>query len=109
MKLSLTVVFLTLLNSAFAFEIKVSRMKKSAGYSERYELKSTHTEKVVLDCQSFVQGLLFGPFGETALMLQEWECDDLVTELKKSHRSFRSHCLEVDLEGSVLVSHQTCQ
>lgn len=109
MKMGLTIVFLTLLNTAAAYEIQVGRMKKSAGYSERYDLKSTHSEKVVLDCQSFVQGLLFGPVGETALMLQEWECDDLITEMKKSHRSFKRHCLQLDLEQSVLESHGICQ
>ena len=108
MKLGLTIVFLTLMNAASAYEIRVSRMKKSEGYSERYDLQSSHSENVVLDCQSFVQGLLFGPVGETALMLQEWECGDLINEMKKSHRSLQGHCLQVDLEHSVLESHEAC-
>lgn len=93
---------------ATALEIQVSRMKKVAGYSDRYDLRTSLDEKVVLDCQSFIQGLLFGPLGESAIMLEEWQCDELTQEMKKNLSQLKKHCLEVDRDRAVLDSHQAC-
>jgi hypothetical protein len=93
---------------ATAIEIEVSRMKKVAGYTDRYDLRTSLDEKVVLDCQSFIQGLLFGPLGDSAIMLEEWQCDELTQEMKKSFNQFKKHCLEIDRERAVLDSQQTC-
>ena len=93
---------------ATALEIQVSRMKKVAGYSDRYDLRTSLDEKVVLDCQSFIQGLIFGALGESAIMLEEWQCDELTQEMKKSLNQFKRHCLEVDRERAVLDSQHSC-
>ena len=108
MKMVIAMILMFGLYDASALEIRVKRMSRTPGFSERYVLKTGLDEKVVLDCQSFVQGLLFGPVGEGVIMLQEWECQELVGDMKKSIRRFRPHCLEVDFERSVLDTQQTC-
>ena len=92
-----------------AVEIQVHKMKKSPGYDERYDLNTSMDEKIVVDCQSFVQGLLFGEVGESVVMLPEWECDELIVDMKKSVSRFKKHCLEVDRDRAVMDSHQTCK
>ena len=109
MKTIFAMILMMALYDASAMEIKVSKMGRSQGYDRRYEIKSNFDQKLAVDCQSFVQGILIGPLGETAIMLQEWECEELVQDMKTSLRQFKKHCLEVDLEQSLLVSQQTCQ
>ncbi len=109
MKMIFAFILALALYDAKAAQIKVSKMTATPGMEERWELKTNLEEKVVLDCQSFVQGLLFGPVGENAIMLQEWECDELKTDMKKSLKRFKQHCLEVDVDRSVLDSQATCQ
>ncbi len=108
MKTVIAMILMFALYDASAVEIKVNRMKRVPGYSERYDLKTSLDEKIVLDCQSFIQGLLFGPLGEGVIMLQEWECQELQPEMKKSFRSLKKHCLEVDFDRSVLDTQQAC-
>jgi hypothetical protein len=108
MKTVFALILVFALFDATALEIQVSRMKKISGYSERYDLKTSLDEKVVLDCQSFIQGLLFGPVGESAIMLEEWQCDELTQEMKKSMSQFKKHCLEVDRDRAVLDSQHAC-
>lgn len=109
MKSVFAMILLLALYDASAVEIKVKRMHRTPGYSERYDLKTSLDEKVVLDCQSFIQGLLFGPVGEGVVMLQEWECQELLGDMKKSLQSFKHHCMDVDLDRSVLDTQHTCQ
>lgn len=108
MKTVIAMILMLALYDAKATELVVKKMKRSEGYSERYDLKTSMDEKVVLDCQSFIQGLLFGENGENAILLQEWECDELIVDMKKSFSQFKKHCLEVDVERSVLDSQHTC-
>ena len=109
MKMVFAMILMMALYDASAVEIKVSRMNRTQGYSERFELKTTFDEKITLDCQSFIQGLLFGANGENAIMLDEMECDELIQDMKSSHLHLKKHCLEVDMEQSLLVAQQTCQ
>ncbi len=108
MKMVFALVLVFALFDATALEIKVSKMKRVSGYTERYDLKTDLDEKVTLDCQSFIQGLLFGPMGESAIMLEEWQCDELTQELRKTTNQFKKHCLEVDRERAVLDSQHAC-
>jgi hypothetical protein len=109
MKTIFAMILVFTLYEATAVEIKVSRMNRSPGYSERYDLRTNHSDKVALDCQSFIQGLLFGPVGDSVIMLQEWECQELMGDMKKSFSTLKKHCLEVDQERNVMDSHHTCQ
>ena len=109
MKNVIAIILVLALYDATAEEIKVHRMERTAGYTLRYDLKTSLDEKVVLDCQSFVQGLLFGPLGEGVVMLQEWECQELMVDMKKSVHQFKKHCLDIDQDRNVLDSQKTCQ
>lgn len=109
MKTVFAMILMMALYDAQALEIRVKSMKKSAGFDRKYDLKTSIDEKVTLDCQSFVQGLFFGQVGESVIMLQEWECADLVSDMKRSHLHLKKHCLNVDPEQSVLESQATCQ
>lgn len=101
------ILFLALYD-AQALEIQVEKMTLSEGFNERWELTTQVDDKIVLDCQSFIQGLLFGPVGDNGIMLQEWECDELKTDMAKSLKKSKKHCLEVDLDRNVLDSQATC-
>lgn len=108
MKMLTMIVLFFSLFEAHALEFSVSEMKRSPGFDERYDLQTTLSEELALDCQSFIQGLLFGPSGESAIMMQEWECDELVLEIEKSQGQAKSHCLVVDEVRGTLVKHETC-
>lgn len=109
MKMIFSIILLLALFDATALEIKVNRMQKASGYYAKFDLKTSLDEKVVLDCQSFIQGLFFGPLGEGVIMLQEWECTELMNDMKQSVYAFKKHCLEVDFDRSILDSQKTCQ
>ncbi len=108
MKTIVAMILMLALYDASALEIKVNRMHRASGYTARFDLKTSSDQKVVLDCQSFVQGLFFGPVGEGVIMLQEWECEELMTDMKQSIHKFKDHCLEVDFDRSVLDAQKTC-
>jgi hypothetical protein len=108
MKTIVAMILLLSLFDASALEIKVNRMQRVSGYYGRFDLKTSLEEKVVLDCQSFIQGLFFGPVGENVIMLQEWECAELMNDMKQSVHKFKKHCLEIDFDRSVLDTQKTC-
>lgn len=108
MKMVFAMILVMALYDAQAFEVRVSRMTKIPGYSERFHLKNTINIQAALDCQSFVQGLEFGGPGESVIMLAEWECDELMAAMKFSHSHLKKHCLEINSENSVLERHGTC-
>ena len=108
MKMVIAMILVLALYDASAMEIKVHHLQRTSGYYARFDLKTSLDEKVVLDCQSFVQGLFFGPVGEGVIMLQEWECAELMNDMKQSIHRFKKHCLEVDFDRSVLDSQKTC-
>lgn len=108
MKTVIAAILILAIYDVSALEIQVKRMNRTPGYSERFDLNTTLDEKVVLDCQSFIQGLLFGQTGESVVMLQEWECDELIVDMKKSMSRMKKHCLEVDRDRSVMDSQHTC-
>jgi hypothetical protein len=80
-----------------AGEIRVKKMIKDGELDRSFVLKTNLTEKVVIDCQSFIQGLRVGEY-EAALtyMLDPEECDGLQTRVRSSLRKFRHHCIDVD-------------
>ena len=90
-----------------AFELKVSKMNKT-DLPLKWNLETNIEEKVTLDCQSFIQGILFGQFGEDAIMLNVWECDELKEGMKKSLGKRKQHCLVIDTDRNLIESHQTC-
>ncbi len=110
MKSLIALLLVLIMWDSFAEEIKVTKMNRSNGFHSRFDLKSNLSEKLVLDCQSFLQGLMFGekPQTQDMILLADWECEQLMTDMKKSTSSFSKHCLEVDYQTMSLISHSSC-
>lgn len=82
-----------------AVEVKVKKMSLESGFHHRHNLKTSFPEKMVLDCQSFVQGLTVGEYpGETFFMLEPDECEALQDRMKSSLSKFQKHCLDLEEE-----------
>lgn len=110
MKSVIALILVLNLIDAFALEVQVTGMNSTPEYEARFDLVSPHPQKVVLDCQSFVQGLFFGPIGEEEIiMLEEWECAELMGDMKKTIDQKEKHCLEVDFDRSVLDQQKPCK
>ena len=110
MKSVIALILVLNLIEALALEVQVSGMNNVQDFESRFDLVSPHPQKVVLDCQSFVQGLFFGPVGEEEIiMLEEWECEELMGDMKKTIDQKEKHCLEVDFDRSVLDQQKSCK
>jgi hypothetical protein len=108
MKFILSFLIVLLSKDASALEIQVNKMTRSMGYQDRYVLHSSFPEKLTLDCQSFVQGIFFGEVFDDIILLQEWECDELLNEMKKSLRRHKNHCIEFDLNRGIMERQRQC-
>jgi hypothetical protein len=91
---------LLLLSSFFelkASEIRVKKMSADGELDRSFVLKTNLSEKVVLDCQSFIQGLRIGEY-ETAYtyFLDPEECEGLQKRVRGSLRRFQNHCIDVE-------------
>jgi hypothetical protein len=103
-------IFLLGFINAMAVEVEVSDMEVSAELEGRFDLETNHPQKVVLDCQSFIQGLFFGERGgEQVIMLEESECQQLVEDMHEGIGQYQRHCLEVDFDSSILQSQGRCK
>ncbi len=80
-----------------AGEIRVKKMVKDGDLERSFVLKTNLPEKVVIDCQSFIQGLRVGEFeAASTYMLDPDECDGLQKRVRSSLKKFRNHCIDVD-------------
>jgi hypothetical protein len=97
MKVLFGLVLALTVSVGFAAEIKVKKMTKDGELERSFILKTNLKEKVVLDCQSFIQGLRVGEYEEaTTFMLDPEECDNLQARLKGSLRKLQNHCIDVE-------------
>lgn len=72
-------------------------MIKERDLERSYILKTNSSTKIVLDCQSFIQGLRFGEFEEArTIMLDPDECESFQKRIKISLNRFQNHCIDVD-------------
>jgi hypothetical protein len=93
--------------SIFSEEIRVKKMTKDGELERSFVLKTNLQEKVVLDCQSFIQGLRIGEYEQaTVFMLDPESCTDLQNRIRLSLRKYRHHCIEVE---SDIRSDETCR
>ena len=81
---------------AFALELKVTAFTQDGELERSFVLTSSFPERVVLDCQSFVQGLYLG--GDHLIFLDPEECQGLQERIYTSLINSESHCIEVDDE-----------
>lgn len=93
--------------SALALEVKVSHLSSEPQMDRSFVLKTNLTQKVILDCQSFLQGLYIGPrSGGDFSMLDPDECHGLYLRIKESLKSRSKHCL--DVEDQTIRSDFSC-
>lgn len=97
MKILTGLVLLMTVLSANAGEIRVSGFSRDGDLERSYVLKTNLSEKVVIDCQSFIQGLRIGEYESAhTYMLDPEECEGLQSRIRSSVRKFRSHCIDVE-------------
>ncbi|MGE3609991.1 MAG: hypothetical protein AB7I27_10430 [Bacteriovoracaceae bacterium] len=90
-------VLLIISTTLLAIEIEVSKMKNSQGMERSFDLTTSLDERVVLDCQSFIQGLMIGEHGkEHIFMLDAQECQDIYGRINSSLNARRHHCIDVE-------------
>lgn len=83
--------------TASALDIKVSRLSSEGGMERSFILKTNLSEKVVLDCQSFMQGLYIGPRNNNNFsFLDPEQCESLHSRIKQSLSNHQRHCLDVE-------------
>jgi hypothetical protein len=97
MKYLIAVVVIFCLFDVKATEIKVRKMVRDGDLERSHVLTTNLKEKVVLDCQSFIQGLRIGVYEQAYTFLMDpQDCDDLTLRIRSSLRKFRNHCIDVD-------------
>lgn len=107
MKIIIGMMMLLNLVDVYATEVRVKEYKNVQGMDASFILKTTLTEKVVLDCQSFIHGLTIGENDNAVLfMLEEDECSGLFGRIKNSLSKKHEHCLDIE---DVIRSDYTCQ
>ena len=80
-----------------ARDIRIYEMKKDGELERSFVLKTNLSESVVIDCQSFIQGLRVGEYENAfTYLLYPQECDDLQLRISDSLKKFKNHCIEVD-------------
>lgn len=91
-----------------AATIKVDDWKYHLDMERSFQLiTQSVSQKVRLDCQSFLQGIMIGEYEDTALiMLDTQTCQDLSQRIQKSISRNMSHCLEVE---DILVKDYRCR
>lgn len=104
--MKLFALLLVLSFSSFAAEIKVKKMLKDGDLERSFVLRTNLSEKVVLDCQSFIQGLRIGEYESAhTYMLNPDDCDGLQDRVRASLKKFQNHCIDVDED---IRSDYTC-
>jgi hypothetical protein len=89
-----------------ADEIRVKKMSRDGELERSFVLTTNLSQKVVLDCQSFIQGLRIGEFEEAyTFLLDPWECEELYNRMRKSISKRQQHCIDVEDE---IRSDRTC-
>ena len=97
MKQIITALFFGLLSTyASGVEIKITSMTPEGDMDRSFVLGTSLPERIVLDCQSFVQGLNLG--GNHLIILEPEECEGLQDRIYSSLIQSEFHCLEVDDE-----------
>jgi hypothetical protein len=97
MKQFFILVFFSLLTTyAFAMELKVTALSQDGDLERSFVLTTSLPARVVLDCQSFIQGLYLG--GDHLVLLDPEECQGLQERVYTSLINAESHCIEVDDE-----------
>lgn len=72
-------------------------MHKDGELERSFVLSTNLPDKVVLDCQSFIQGLRIGEKENAIIyMLDPYECESVQERVRKSLRRLQNHCIDVE-------------
>jgi hypothetical protein len=97
MKIVLGLILVLSIFEVYATEIKVKKMIKDGDLDRSFVLKTNLQEKVVIDCQSFIQGLRIGEYEEAqTYMLDPEACEGLQSRVSVSLKKRKSHCIFVE-------------
>jgi hypothetical protein len=89
-----------------AFELQVTRLSKEPRMERSFVLSTNIPETVILDCQSFVQGLRIGERASADLyLLDPQECEDLYKRINGSIKRKLKHCIDI---GADIRSDYSC-
>jgi hypothetical protein len=93
--------------SAFSEEVRVKKMVKDGDLERSFVLKTNLQEKVVLDCQSFIQGFRIGEYEDAIVFMMDPDgCTDLQQRIRNSLRKFKQHCIVIEND---IKSDETCR
>lgn len=96
MKTLLGLFLIALTIPTYADVIKVSEMIPDGTLERSFVYKTNLREKVVLDCQSFIQGLRIGEYeSANVFMLGPEECEELQNRVFESLQTNHNHCIDV--------------
>jgi hypothetical protein len=88
-------------------EVQVSEMQQTQHMDNHFSLETNINQKVILDCQSFIQGLTIGELPKQIFyILEPHDCEDLQSRMSHSLRLLKKHCLDLD---EIIRSDYTCQ
>jgi hypothetical protein len=77
--------------------LTVSGMKGEPNMERSFFLKTQLEDPVLLDCQSFLQGIYIGPRnGGAFFMMEPPECEALYNHIRGSLRKFKKHCIDIE-------------
>ena len=107
MKIVLVLILVLSVLEVFANEIQVKEILPDGELERSFVLNTNLPQKVVIDCQSFIQGLRIGEY-ESALtyMLNPEDCEGLVIRVKSSLNNSKNHCIQVEED---IQSDYTCK
>ena len=89
--------------------LKVNHLKKESGFDRRFILSGDFKNQAILDCQSFIQGILTDLRGKEELIyLEPWECEEIKNRMSSSIRRRESYCLDIEKEDLVLDHYYAC-
>lgn len=106
MKLLLGFIILFSSIEAFTEQVKVSAMSPDGEMDRSFVLTTSFPEKVVLDCQSFIQGLRIGEQEQaTFFIMDPNDCEGMQNRVHNSLILNQLHCIDVDQD---ILSDDTC-
>lgn len=106
MKLILMSLLMLICFQISALEVQVSELQQRPQMDHQFSLMTSLNKKVILDCQSFIQGLSIGEVPQQIFyMLEPYECEDLYGRINSSLLLLKKHCLDLD---EIIRSDYTC-
>jgi hypothetical protein len=82
---------------SFGEEIKVSKMSPDGDMDRSFVLRTNLPDTVVLDCQSFIQGLRIGDKEDAIIYIMDsQDCESMLLRVEGSLKKSLFHCIDVE-------------